>query len=96
MAFVHVESTGFKVDRRFLPQGRSLSRAPLPPCFQGGIPPRADCFRGMAGQRRRVRGSTACVPHRDDGECGEGQKGRNERLPCDVEFHVGGFFSGQN
>ena len=62
----------------------------------GGIPPRADCFRGMAGQRRRVRGSTACVPHRDDGECGEGQKGRNERLPCDVEFHVGGFFSGQN
>ena len=31
-----------------------------------------------------------------DGECGEGQEGRNERLPCDVEFHVGGFFSGQN
>jgi len=41
-------------------------------------------------------GGRACVPHRDDGECGEGQEGRNERLPCDVEFHVGGFFSGQN
>ena len=45
---------------------------------------------------RHGHGGAACVPHRDDGECGEGQEGRNERLPCDVEFHVGGFFSGQN
>ena len=62
----------------------------------GGIPAYIDGSCGMAGLHRHGHGGAACVPHRDDGECGEGQEGRNERLPCDVEFHVGGFFSGQN
>ena len=62
----------------------------------GGIPAYIDGSCSMAGLHRHGHGGAACAPHRDDGECGEGQEGRNERLPCDVEFHVGGFFSGQN
>ena len=51
---------------------------------------------GMATALKRKGSSSRVYTVVGDGECGEGQEGRNERLPCDVEFHVGGFFSGQN
>ena len=62
----------------------------------GGIPAYIDGSCGMATALKRKGSSSRVYTVVGDGECGEGQEGRNERLPCDVEFHVGGFFSGQN
>lgn len=74
---------------------------PPGPAGTGVLEAEQQFFGGSNGQKTVARdgdgfreeyGGGADIPHRDDGECREGQKRRNERLPCDVEIHVGAFF----